>query len=294
MPPGRRVRPRSAGAKFGPNRRKVGFWGRGWADFSAPAIKKGLGGLVGGAAGDALTRELAHGIQEVSKKIIIPGYTFLPTRNNRRIHQTNRKIECILGTLIEKRMKAMQEGESTKDDLLDLMLHSNMTATNENSQSIPGMTIEEVIEECKLFYFAGSKTTSVLLTWTMIVLSMHPEWQYRARNEILGIFGKNKPEYENFGRLKMVTMILYEVLWLYPSAITFIRKTCKDMKNGGITYAGGVLIELLVLFIHHDLEIWGSDVLEFNPERFAEGIFKASKDASAFIPFGWGPRVCIG
>ncbi|XBH97676.1 hypothetical protein VPH35_127318 [Triticum aestivum] len=197
---------------------------------------------------------------------------------NPAFHLEKLKIESILRNLIEKRMKAMQEGESTKDDLLGLILHSSMTATNENSQSIPGMTIEEVIEECKLFYFAGSETTSVLLTWTMIVLSMHPEWQYRARNEILGIFGKNKPEYEGFGRLKTVTMILYEVLRLYPPAITFIRKTCKDMKIGGITYPAAILIELPC----------------FNPERFAEGISKASKDVGAFLPFGWGPRVCIG
>ncbi|XP_044443353.1 cytochrome P450 72A15-like [Triticum aestivum] len=241
-----------------------------------------------------LQSEQAERLLTNLKKIIIPGYTFLPTRNNRRMHQINRKIESILRTLTEKRMKAMQEGESTKDDLLGLMLHSSMTATNENSQSIPGMTIEEVIQECKLFYFAESETTSVLLTWTMIVLSMHPEWQYRARNEILGIFGKNKPEYEGFGRLKTVTMILYEVLRLYPPAITFIRKTCKDMKIGGIAYPAGILIELPVLFIHHDLEIWGNDALEFNPERFVEGISKASKDAGAFLPFGWGPRVCIG
>uniref|UniRef100_M8BBH9 Secologanin synthase n=1 Tax=Aegilops tauschii TaxID=37682 RepID=M8BBH9_AEGTA len=181
-----------------------------------------------------LQSEQAERLLTNLKKIIIPGYTFLPTRNNRRMHQINRKIESILRTLTEKRMKAMQEGESTKDDLLGLMLHSSMTATNENSQSIPGMTIEEV------------------------------------------------------------TMILYEVLWLYPPAITFIRKTCKDMKIGGIAYPAGVLIELPVLFIHHDLEIWGNDALEFNPERFVEGISKASKDAGAFLPFGWGPRVCIG
>lgn len=129
----------------------------------------------------------------------------LPTKNNRRMHQINKEIESILRGLIGKRIQAMKEGESTKDDLLGLLLESNMSHTDENGQSSLGMTLEEVIEECKLFYFAGMETTSVLLTWTMVVLSMHPEWQDRAREEVLGLFGKNKPEYEGLSRLKTVS-----------------------------------------------------------------------------------------
>jgi cytochrome P450 len=218
----------------------------------------------------------------------------LPTRNNRKIHKNNKEVESILREIIGKRIQAMEQGESTKDDLLGLLLESNMRQTEENGQSGMGMTIEDVIEECKVFYFAGMETTSVLLTWTMVVLSMHPEWQDRAREEVLGLFGKNKPEYEGLSRLKTLTMILYEVLRLYPPAISFVRKTYKEMEIGGITYPAGVILELPVLFIHHDPDIWGSDVHEFRPDRFSEGISKASKDPGAFLPFGWGPRVCIG
>ncbi|KAL6615619.1 hypothetical protein ACP70R_037889 [Stipagrostis hirtigluma subsp. patula] len=228
------------------------------------------------------------------QKIFIPGYMFLPTENNRKLHQNNNEVNSILRDLIGKRIQAMKAGESTKDDLLGLLLESNMTDTDGNSQSGMGMTIEDVIEECKLFYFAGMETTSVLLTWTMVILSMHTEWQDRAREEVLSLCGKKKPEYEGLSRLKIVTMILYEVLRLYPPATSFTRKTYKEMEIGGITYPAGVIVELPVLFIHHDQDIWGSDAHEFRPDRFAEGISKASKNPGAFLPFGWGPRICIG
>uniref|UniRef100_J3L1N0 Cytochrome P450 n=1 Tax=Oryza brachyantha TaxID=4533 RepID=J3L1N0_ORYBR len=228
------------------------------------------------------------------QKIAIPGYMSLPTANNRRMHQINKEIESILMSIIGKRMQRMKEGESTKNDLLGILLDSNTRCLEDNGQSSQGLTIKDVVEECKLFYFAGMETTSVLLTRAMLLLCMHPEWQDRAREEIIGIFGKQKPEYEGLSRLKIVTMILYEVLRLYPPFTELSRKTYKQMEIGGVTYPAGVIINLPVLFIHHDPEIWGSDVHEFKPERFAEGISKACKDPGAFLPFGSGPRICIG
>jgi cytochrome P450 len=67
------------------------------------------------------------------------------------------------------------------------------------------MTTNDIIEELKLFYFAGMETTAVLLTWTMVVLSMHPEWQDRAREEVHRVFGKNQPESEGINQLRIVS-----------------------------------------------------------------------------------------
>ena len=121
------------------------------------------------------------------------------------MRQINREVNSILRGLVGKRLQAMKEGEPTKHDLLGLLLESNMRDTDENGQSNLGMTIEEVIEECKVFYFAGMETTSVLMTWAIILLSMHREWQDRAREEVIGLFGKTKPEYEGLSRLKTVS-----------------------------------------------------------------------------------------
>ena len=119
-------------------------------------------------------------------------YRFLPTPINNRRKKIDREVRALLRGIIEKREKAINLGEASNDDLLDLMIKSNLKHFQEHGNSKnTRMTTEEVIEECKLFYFAGQETTSVLLTWTMVVLSMHPSWQVRAREEVLELFGKN-------------------------------------------------------------------------------------------------------
>ncbi|KAF7075423.1 hypothetical protein CFC21_080205 [Triticum aestivum] len=237
-----------------------------------------------------LQREQIELAMFAMSKMHIPGYLFLPTKANRRMRQIAAEIGRILKGIIVKRENALRAGEATSDDLLGLLLESNMAHGRGD-----GITTDDVVGECKLFYFAGMETTAVLLTWTMVVLCMHPEWQDRAREEVTQVFSAGTtPDYDGLGRLKTVTMVLYEVLRLYTPLTALQRKTCKPMDLGGVRYPAGVVLMLPLLCVHHDKEVWGADADEFRPERFAEGISKASADAPAFFPFGWGPRTCVG
>eukprot|EP00268_Persea_americana_P067893 TRINITY_DN9394_c0_g1_i3.p1 TRINITY_DN9394_c0_g1~~TRINITY_DN9394_c0_g1_i3.p1 ORF type:complete len:200 (+),score=42.53 TRINITY_DN9394_c0_g1_i3:118-717(+) len=199
-------------------------------------------------------------------------------------------METLLRKMVEKRQKAMNMGDAINDDLLGLPMESNLkeSQANGNSKSM-GMTIDDVIAECKLFYLAGQETTSVLFTWTMVVLSMHPNWQEKTREEVLQVFGKNKPGLDGLGHLKIVNMILFEILRLYPAGAFLIRRTYKEMKLGELTLPTGVQLYLPILLIHHDPDFWGEDVEEFKPNRFSEGVAKGSNHQLAFFPFGWGP-----
>nr|CAB3476665.1 unnamed protein product [Digitaria exilis] len=242
-----------------------------------------------------LQEEQVQLAMRVAGKLHIPGYMMLPTRINRRMKRIAWEIEGILGGMIAKREAALRAG----DDLLGLMLESN---NMEQSSGVGGMSTDDIIGECKLFYFAGMETTSVLLTWTMVVLCMHPEWQHRAREEVLRVFPGDgaAPDYDGLSRLKIVTMVLYEVLRLYTPVAAVRRRTYKPMELGGVRYPAGVMLVLPFLCIHHDRDVWGEDADEFRPERFAEGIARAASGPgggghpAALFAFGGGPRTCIG
>jgi len=98
----------------------------------------------------------------------------------------------------------MKTGAIESHDLLSLLLQ------NKDEESNSCVTIDDVIEECKLFYFAGQETTTDLLTWSVIVLSMHPNWQDKARAEVLEICGTKTPDLEAINRLKIVSKFEYD------------------------------------------------------------------------------------
>ncbi|XP_051225071.1 cytochrome P450 CYP72A616 [Lolium perenne] len=240
--------------------------------------------------------EQARNVVKMVNSLYLPGFRFIPMQLNRRMKANTIEVEALLAGIIGKREKAMKEGNASKnEDLLGMLMECNIAETKEAGTAKPIMTMDDIIGELKLFYFAGMDTTAVLLTWAMVALSMHPEWQDRAREEVQRVFGDSQPDFDGISQLKIVAMILYEVLRLYPPVVQFDRQTYEEVELGGVRYPPGVTLSLPIVFLHHDPDVWGEDADEFRPERFAEGISKASRNGSrAFFPFGWGPRICVG
>ncbi|KAL8092485.1 hypothetical protein AgCh_034675 [Apium graveolens] len=241
-----------------------------------------------------LQKEQSELVMQAAQTLYLPGMRYLPTKRIRRMKEIDNETRSALKTIINKRLKAMQAGECIYDDLLGILLDSNSSEIKENRNMRHGMSVDDVIEECKLFYFAGQETTSNLLVWTMILLSQHSYWQERAREEVLQAFGSNKPDLNGLNHLKVVNMILLEILRLYPPGVVLTRAIFEDIKLGEISLPAGVLLHLPVILLHHDKEIWGDDAKEFNPGRFSDGVFKATKGKPVYFPFSSGPRICIG
>ncbi|CAN1152347.1 Cytochrome P450 CYP749A22 [Linum perenne] len=162
------------------------------------------------------------------------------------------------------------------------------------------ISMEELIDECRVLHVVGQETTNSLLSWTILLLAIHREWQQAARKEIINQFGVEKsPDDDGIVRLKIVCMIINETLRLYPSVCAgFIQDVHRDVKIGKLIVLARVQVHIPIMACHHNPKIWRNDVHLFKldrPDRFSEGVAKdTNNNSSGFMPFGMGPHMCAG
>jgi PHYB activation tagged suppressor 1 len=250
-----------------------------------------------------------------------------------------RRLDKLLRTKITAMMEARVaaascgsgRGGGYGDDLLGLLLEAwspaeppERQAGSDDEGTTTTLTTGEVIDECKTFFGAGQETTATLLVWTMFLLSTHPQWQDKVREEVLREFpggDGDVPNSDTLSRLKLVRtvhtyaalnsqddkllqddrracvqlhMVLLETLRLYPPIVYIQRTTASDVVLKGIEVPQGTVVSIPIGLLQRDREVWGSDADEFNPLRFSNGVARAATDPHALLSFSLGPRACTG
>ncbi|MDO6798920.1 cytochrome P450 [Shimia thalassica] len=182
--------------------------------------------------------------------------------------------------IVERRKR----GASTVPDLLDMLLSGQDPETKRK------MNTAELRDNLLTFIVAGHETTALTLAWSTYLCAFAPEVQDKARAEIADVTGGGPVKTEHVGDLSYLRMIVDEALRLYPPA-GILSRTAKesDVLCGRDIHPGDtVMLPVYALHRHHDL--W-KNPNAFDPERFAD---RKAVDRYAYLPFGDGPRICIG
>lgn len=171
-------------------------------------------------------------------------------------------------------------------DLLGMMLDTPYRDTGEM------MTEEQALVESLQLMVAGNETSSVALTWTLYLLAKHPEYIGQLREEIHRVIGTGAPDLGQLHQLDLMMRVVDETMRLYPSFWMFDRLAREDDVIEGIDVSAGTMLGIYIYGAHRNPTVW-DDPERFDPARFDRAA-KKSRPAYSHIPFGGGPRKCIG
>ena len=220
----------------------------------------------------AMTRAMAQFAESIAGRFrSVPLPEWLPTPR----HARERAAIALLDAEIDAMIAARREG-APSNDVLALLLDAH------DAGGSP-LTAREVRDEIATLYFAGHETTGKLLTWTLVLLAQHPEIAHRAQRELDAGDGDATP---------YLDQVVLEALRLYPPAWVFDREPMEDVELGGFHVPKGATLYVCPYVLHRDPRFF-DDPDRFDPDRFAGG-WEGRVDRHVYIPFGSGPRACIG
>jgi cytochrome P450 len=201
---------------------------------------------------------------------------WLPTPGNMGFRRHRRVFdELIFGLIHERRRQPPRE----QGDLLDMLLATEM----------PDQLIRD---EVLTLAVAGHETTANALSWTFYLLSRHPEVERRLHEEARDVLGDRPATLADLGKLELTERVIKESMRLYPPVWGFERQALREDTIAGEKIHPGTIVMMVPYTLHRDPSYWP------NPEGFDPERFLADRDKQrprfAYIPFGGGPRVCIG
>jgi cytochrome P450 len=208
--------------------------------------------------------------------------TQLPLPANLRFKRALRELETVVYRIIADRRQARRD----EPDLLSMFLSARDDETG------TGMTDKQLRDEVMTMLLAGHETTSLALAWTYYLLSQHPDVERRIADEVDWVIGNERPGFAHVDRLTCTRRTIEESLRLYPPAWGFSRLSLGDDEIGGYKVPKGSIVFLIPFVIHRRPKLW-PDPERFDPDRFTPER-EAARPRFAYIPFGGGPRGCIG
>ena len=213
------------------------------------------------------------------RPFVIPDWVPIP--NNIRFRRAIARLDRLMYQMIRERR---QSGERT-DDLLSMLLHLE-------DEKGAGMSDEQLRDEAVTMFLAGHETTALALSWTWYLLSLHPDIESQLHRELDEILGDRPLQPDDVERLPYTRSVVLESMRLYPPAYAFGREALHDCEIGGYAIPAGSTIFMVPWVLHRDSR-WFPDPERFDPGRWTKE-FTATLPAFAYVPFGGGPRRCIG
>ncbi|KAL8175051.1 UNVERIFIED_CONTAM: hypothetical protein K2H54_010688 [Gekko kuhli] len=187
--------------------------------------------------------------------------------------------------------------EKTRVDFLQLMIDSqkssNTNGSNGVAHSNKALTDSEILAQATIFIFAGYEATSNILGYLAYELAIHPDVQQKLQEEIDSVLPNKAPlTYDAITQMEYLDMTMNEILRKYALGGRIERLCKKDVEINGITIPKGTVVMVPPYVLHFEPEYW-PEPKEFRPERFSKEM-KEKIDPYVYLPFGAGPRNCIG
>ncbi|MBC7810561.1 MAG: cytochrome P450 [Burkholderiales bacterium] len=214
-------------------------------------------------------------------KAVILKPMWLPTPTHRQWKRAQPQLNAVIQSFIDERRKTGED----RGDLLSMLL----LAQDEDGSV---MTDKQVFDEAVTIFGAGHETTAAALSWAFYLIATHPEIADKLYAEVDAAIGDRPATLADLPNLKYAEMIFKETMRLYPPAFASTREPIEDVQIGEYTVKKGAPVMLNFYGVQRDPRFW-NDPDKFNPERFSPENEK-SIPKHAYIPFGAGPRVCIG
>jgi cytochrome P450 len=215
---------------------------------------------------------------------LLPGW--MPTPGRQRFRRAVAAYNAIAQQVITARRQMMQHDHNAPADWLALFITACDAGTGE------GMTEQQLRDEVITFIGAGVETSAQALSWTWYLLASYPEVADRVRTELQTFLGTRAPTPEDLPHLSYCRMVLDEVLRLYPPAAILPRQANAADVIGGYTIPKNAVVLMSQYVTHRHPDFW-PEPEHFCPERFNVAQV-AARHRFAYLPFGEGPRVCIG